>query len=342
MTAQGIQHGDPPFGFRRDENRWLRQVSDEAGIVREMVQRIQGGESPSLIAASLNRRGFSTVRGRPWTRYSIHALLTNPTIGGLVHDHYRTTGRVVGPGKIEPIIDESSFWQLQEIFAARRRGGSPRPWGRPPLPLSGLAHSRAGGHPLVGAGRGLMRCRPNQQMHVGACPQPTAHAAVLEAQIGAYVGGMVVPSEMVEAIIDEARDQIAPEQADPATLQRQLRDLTRALKAGDIDFDLFHAEAQPVKDQLARLDASAMEFDLNRAIALVRDQGGQWNAMDRSERRTYVRSVFERVSVDGDQITEIQPKSEWTTLFTVDRDERFSGSRNMVGPAGFEPTTERL
>ena len=84
------------------------------------------------------------------------------------------------------------------------------------------------------------------------------------------------------------------------------------------------------------------DFDIDRAVALVRDQGAQWDAMERADRRTYVHTVFARVEIEGEQITMIQPKPEWEAVFRIDREERFAGVRSLVGPAGFEPATERL
>ena len=115
-----------------------------------------------------------------------------------------------------------------------------------------------------------------------------------------------------------------------------------AYRADLIDFPTFRQQMTRLKAQLDALERPQREFDLEDALALVRDQGAQWEVMDRAERRTYIHTVLQRVEIEGEQIRAIQPKREWEPLFLIDRDERFSGVRRMVGPAGFEPTTERL
>ena len=318
MAKLGYQQGDPPYGYVRGADKVFVVVSTEAEIPTEMFTRCWGGDSSTAIAKDLNARGLRTRQGRLWNRDSVYGILTNPTYAGLVHHNYRTTKNIIGPDKHVAIVSEDRFWAVQNLLASRRKGGSSQPFGRDPLPLTGVAFDRRG-HRLAGAGRGLMRCYENRMLDGSACDQGTAHVETLEAQA-----------------------MIAPPDGDPAAIRRDQAKLLDAYRADCIDFPTFKAEMDPLKAQLTALEAPQRNFDVDAALALVRDQGAQWDAMDRAERRTYIHIVFDRCVVEGEQIVSIQPKMEWEALFIADREERFADVRSLVGPAGFEPATERL
>ena len=342
MAKQGYQQGSPPFGYQQGEDGVFRPVPEEREVVRGLFASYLGGEAPADLAASLNGAGVHTRRGRTWTRFSIHAILTNPTYAGLVHHNYRTTGTIIGRGKHDALVDETDFWRVQEAAASRQRGSTRRSFGRRVYPLSNIARCQAGDHPMIGAGRRYMRCRMNQEHRKGACPQATVHADVFEAQIGAYVSGMVLPEEAVEAVLAAAREMSAPLAIDRRLLQTDLQKLLQSYRADLINWETFQREAAPVKQQLDAIDAPPLALEIEQAIALVRDQGAQWDAMDAAERRQYVETTFDRIVVSDRQVVEIQPKSDWAPLFQIDREARFDGILSLVGPAGFEPTTERL
>jgi DNA invertase Pin-like site-specific DNA recombinase len=57
--------------------------ADEVQIVQEIYDLFTaGGKSERIIAELLNVRGLRTYHGRPWTRGSVHQILTNPKYTG--------------------------------------------------------------------------------------------------------------------------------------------------------------------------------------------------------------------------------------------------------------------
>ena len=209
MAEQGYQQGDPPFGYERGPDKVFVVVADEAAAVESIYAGYLAGDSSTSLAKDLNTSGRRTRRGRLWTRDSIHGILRNPTYAGLVHFNRRKTRNLIGPGKHAAIVTEACFAAVQELATGRRRRGSSHPFGRDPLPLTGVTFDRWG-HRLAGAGRGLMRCYANRMLDGSACLQSAAHVETLEAQIGAYVSAMVIPDEAVAAIVAEALAMLAP------------------------------------------------------------------------------------------------------------------------------------
>ena len=48
------------------------------------------------------------------------------------------------------------------------------------------------------------------------------------------------------------------------------------------------------------------------------------------EQRRFVREVFERIVVSGEQVAEILPQAKYAALFAADRNRRFNGDTRVV------------
>lgn len=126
--------GRRPFGYEPDRRT---VVPEEAEIIREMTDRVIGGESLRSIATDLDRRGVQRPYGGAWTSGEVRNVLTKP----------RLCGRVVHRGEVVPnvegawpaILDEDTFDRLQVAVAARRRKSERWTNQRRHL-LSGLLH----------------------------------------------------------------------------------------------------------------------------------------------------------------------------------------------------------
>ena len=112
----------------------VRGPDEEVEIVRWIYRAfIDEGKSESEIADLLNAKGIVTDFGRPWTRSTVHQILTNEKyIGNNVY--HRTSFKlkrkhVVNPpekwiradGKFEAIIEPERFFRAREIILARSR-----------------------------------------------------------------------------------------------------------------------------------------------------------------------------------------------------------------------------
>lgn len=80
-------------------------LEPEAGLLRKAAKEILAGRSLSAIAREMNAAGHRTVNGSEWTNLKLRRALMTPRIAALsVHQ-----GQIVGQGKWEPIIDESTW-----------------------------------------------------------------------------------------------------------------------------------------------------------------------------------------------------------------------------------------
>ena len=110
---------------------------EEVAIVREIYQRFTGDRQEERdIADVLNARGVLTDQDRPWTRASVHEILTNPKyIGANVYNRRSfklKKKRVANPPDMwicrdqafEAIVDVDVFRRAQDIVAARHHSYS--------------------------------------------------------------------------------------------------------------------------------------------------------------------------------------------------------------------------
>lgn len=149
------QGGSPGFGLRRcliDEARKIKGQlirgehksiqtdrvilvpgpADEQSVVRGIYRAfIERGSSEREIADSLNREGIFTDLGRPWSRGTVHQILTNEKyIGNNVYN--RTSGKLKAlvtknpperwvrcEGAFQGIISTEAFRQAREIILQR-------------------------------------------------------------------------------------------------------------------------------------------------------------------------------------------------------------------------------
>ena len=121
--AEGRPHGVRAYGYRikRDPSTGKsigRELDPkESRIVREMADRVLGGEAVRRIAIDLNERRVPTYRAKEWQGVLISKMLRNPTYAGL-----RThKGTVVGKGTWPAILTEDEHLALKAILTNPNR-----------------------------------------------------------------------------------------------------------------------------------------------------------------------------------------------------------------------------
>jgi len=149
--------GRPPYGYRLSEqNRKHRLEIDprEATVVREMVRLcMEEGLGTELIARELNRRGFRTRQGKPWTSARVRGVLQNSILCGLPAYNCPALTWIGGRRMYLRRRDRCDF-SNPDIIIPRDENGDPKPipeyqiltveeW----FALSDLLHKRQPGGP---------------------------------------------------------------------------------------------------------------------------------------------------------------------------------------------------
>ena len=138
-----VDHDSQPKGVLRmgehksiqtDRIKLVPGPKEEVALVRWIYESfVHRGTQEGDIAANLNARGIHTDYGRPWTRGTVHQVLTNEKyIGNNVYcrtSYKLKQEHVVNPpekwvrhdGAFEGIVDSELFFAAREIILARSR-----------------------------------------------------------------------------------------------------------------------------------------------------------------------------------------------------------------------------
>jgi site-specific DNA recombinase len=253
--------GQRPFGYQNDR---VTIKPSEAKVLREVAERILGGQSTGSMVRWLNESGVPTVTGAQWSAVTLKGMLTNPRyVGDLARgDNHE----VIGKGAWRPILDRATFEALQQELAARAGTAVGRPHtasllggiircGRCLTPMNART-SGGGRHPHFG-----YDCSVNK----GGCGRVSRRRRVVdeyvEAQLLAHVGLEDLEADRKAAAADVAR------------LQRVDKDLgwrlyeVRTLYSED---RMSAEDAFKILDQLNR-QRQATRRDLGRAKTRLED-----------------------------------------------------------------------
>ena len=155
-------------------------------------------------------------------------------------------------------------------------------------------------------------------------------ADLLEAQIGAYVSGMLVePSDIVAVTSQIARQQATDPNADKR-LRLAIERWQRLYAQGEIDEVRYQLETRPLQAALSAGALPAPVIDAKRVASYLRNAGRLFVESAPLEQRRFVREVFDCIVVAGDQVAEISPRAPYTALFAADRNRRFNGDTRVV------------
>lgn len=138
-SHQGKHNNRAPFGMKKDENQVLIPDENELpGLVMAYEEYATGNYSDHGIAGLLNKAGYQSKTGRPFSKETVRDMLQNRTyLGKIKYQKYKQrsdgTRSYENPvewfdGQHEAVIDEDLFERCQEVRAKRRghRKASPK------------------------------------------------------------------------------------------------------------------------------------------------------------------------------------------------------------------------
>lgn len=336
-AREGYLVGPAPLGYRKVNKKELEADEHAPAVVALFERYAAGGQSLRDLSQWAIAQGLESTEGKPLDRLSIRKILTNPAYVGDVVYHPRRSDRTVFAGTHMPLVSRDLFDQVQEQLASRRYSKPVMSWGREPYPLTGVAACAGCGSPLMGcrANRArlrYMRCSTTARRGRAACSQPMILADMVEDQVGAYVEGMKLPLEYVQAVIQELRDTEDPKdhREEQAELEAKIDAWRRLFVIDDIDERRYRQETAPLRQRLTAIAAAAPTTDIERAMYHITRAGSLWRQSERQEQRDFVLRVFERIVVEGAQVTEIKPKPAYAPLFAIDRAERFGNEMGVI------------
>lgn len=275
-----------PYGYEED-GYTLR--SSEASIVREMCERIIGGETPTAIARDLNRRGVTTIKGSEWSGRSVRACARRASNAALRFHH----GVVYqGVEQWQPIITREQWEQVCRILdrpTTKYKRGAGRKY-----PFYGLVVCGKCGNIMsvatgrVNGGEAGYRCDPKKSHEASS----TSCGGVQRAQVP--VDYLVRESLIARCEGGKLRDLVAKASTDTEAVTGVVQEITAARERLDALVDDY-ANGLLDRQQLARAKATAE--DRLHALESQLSTMTVTNTMSRVDWSKSVREIFEGADV---------------------------------------------
>ena len=223
-----------PFGYKIVDKK-LEILDDQASVVRMIFNDFINGEGYLFIAKKVNNMGYRTRFGNKFENRTIEYILTNPVYKG--YARWTPTGKVcrktshdtiIKKSNHEPIIDEKTFNETQEILQQRKQ--IHRKWykGTSPTSIHWL--------------NGLVRCK--------TCGKTMVKTNKIELVCNGYSKGVCPTSQRIKrALIEEAiLEQIKQDFTQNISLKKRLQTIYK----DDTDIILSQLAKLPEKEIRAK------------------------------------------------------------------------------------------
>ena len=355
----GLYNGALPFGMTTGEGHHAQPLPDlrpltlvgsdgkahettnYAGL-RQIFEKYSQGESARAIAQWLVAQGYRTTGTHgpnPFTKDTVNILLKNQFFLGELPDGNGGWVR----GKHQAVIEQELWDRVQQLRERYQKN---------PQTIPGNTRI----HVLGG---GLLRCVACQEqgrsmaLHVGKtsketgsarficrgkiqgflCSQPSIDEALLEAQVTAFLETFTLPDDyqakLVQLFQRERKRSALTEQADPemqrARLEARLERQRDMYDLGDWTKERYLQTRQKVLHELALLTVkTASEEHLDVLVHLggyVRQLQQAWQDADQGQRQILLRTLFEKLWVQGERIVAVTPMAQFAPFFQLMQEE---------------------
>ena len=336
-AMQGIQNGEPPFGYARctpncfridEQHPGVHVELDKAAQVVESFQRYTTGTVPFVVLAErLNSQGFRTnskrpvrlfgevieTEGRQFTHWSMRDMLKNAFYAGWVRHKDQ-----LFKGRHKAIISQGLFDQAQEQMKNNRSrnlsvGGVTC---RHAHLLEGLLHCHECGSVLwsqnQGAKGGSYYKPPDRGLDLRCAYQGRSFPAYsFDAQVDELFGGFELEDDWVEWVMDHYM-----EESDLETALRKTRSIQGKLERaeglylqGEMDDPKFFRIKAKAAAEMASIYVPDFD-DGEEALAILKDFGTLWQGVSVGRRNRLLKLLINAMYVDlgKRRIIALQPK----------------------------------
>ena len=270
--AKGWYTGGPcPLGYRVENHRL---VADEktAPVAQEIFRRYAEGERPSTLADDLNRRGFRTRYGRPFTVSSFDTMFDCRVYVG----EYIYKGELI-EGVADRIIDDETFAKAAARRARNRRAPASKK-AREPYRLQGKIFCGHCGSSMIGeSGRSR-----NGELHqyYTCAKRKKSRSCPKKAEKKGFIEWYVV-EQTVQYVLDPARADLIAERVvakynaefnrgQAAALEKQVKRLNADLeKLVDALLEMPESARGRIGERMEALEAQKAEAEIALAKARV-------------------------------------------------------------------------
>jgi len=354
-VVHGLAVGPPPLGYKSEilsGRKGERKIPDPDAmpVLLSLLQDYSTGDySYRDVADRLNARGFRTVRGRPFREASVRDVLGNRFYDGKVVYHEGKDDELTTEGIHEVAQEVKDLWtKCQAIKRSRRNTTTGHPRGPAHhFPFSRVLTCHHCGSPYYGEAHTdgeqstlrLSHERRGPGRHCKPKPRSRSVDALVE-----QMGDRIMPHLKLDAtwksrIIAVLRSDEPPQEdrGQGERLRRALENLRKQHQWGDISDDEYRREREIIMRQL-KVHTTAVKPthlpNLDRAANFLEDLPALWlhPGVTHEEREALVRQVFRRITIDGKEFVDIEPKPEYAPLFATMLTAQKVGYQELESP----------
>lgn len=311
-----------PYGYDLDlETGTLTINEDEGEIVRLMNELYLKGLGANRICRYLNDKGITTKGGNMWNDKPVMEILKNPLYMGTIRWNKDFDTPLMVKNSVPPIIDAATFESVQKTIE-KRRSQSPKQISSDYI-FSGAikcpnCESSMVGYPVYYKNpKGETTIYKNYRClrkKTGQCfGSKSISEKALEREFIAYMNDFDFKKEIPQ--VAEPTIYQDGEDVDRDHLNKELEQIEKRKKkwqyawANDIISDdefnnRMNEERTLETDINAKLDSvtipTATKVNYEEMQTLLKEIEGNWNALDRIEKKNFIQSLVKTITVDYD------------------------------------------
>lgn len=299
-AEKGRPHGGPrQFGFTAVGKQI---IEEEAAAIRAVVDLVLGdqdrdGINVTAAARWLDEQGIKPPSGAAqWERKTVARLLASPALIGRRTRH----GKDIGPANHGPIIDETTWYTLQERL---KKNVKTTPANIARHLLSGTA--RCGECDSAMYSKTQRDPKSGKEYKYIACRKPGCKKSCQDmAQVDAHVTAVSLAYLSREDVRDKLISEAIPDARMFARLEEEIRHVENRMVAlteefpdltNDLDRRMFRAGRERLQAELDKLLVRRSQYAETSALAGlvgVRDVTAHWEALTLLKRKELIRTLF--------------------------------------------------
>lgn len=337
-SVQGLHNNCSPFGMKKNKDKVLVPHENEIEGLRLAFELYASDEySDNDIAIVLNKKGYKTKRGRPFSKDTVRDMLQSQIYLGKVSyqqcqrtaDGSRTWTAPVEwfDGQHEPVIDEELFNRCQQVRAKRANHHQPTIKYNPYLlrdivycyrccmnhPQEKTFPSYGKMRPQTRKDRGVRfyRCRAHELGY--SCSQKGIYAETLDNQVVNILMQLKPPKHWRDTIAQSIGEVLGEE-----NLDKRLAEIREVIKRMDQRWDLgFITDEQEYIQQRLNLQHEIEKLtpvdtqDLEQEADLLQNFAHYWQLGNGDEEAQHelIKRIVERVYVQDEEVVAMTLKA---------------------------------
>ena len=272
--------GNRPLGYKTGPDKKFIIDEDTAPTVKMIFSMYAAGKTVTEITTHLNELGLRTLRGKPFTKNSLHSILKNRKYLGI----YEYQGIEV-KGGIPRIIEDDVFDKVQEMLKINKRAPA-KTWARADYILTDKLFCGKCGAPMFGeSGTSKTGAKHNyytcsNKKRFKSCDKKAVRQADIEETVIRATQEMLADEELFDFIVEKTWQFYQEQngsQEELQNLQKQLvqtetsiSNLIRAIEAGILTEETKN-RMDELTQQKADLKASIADRQLSQRFHIQRD-----------------------------------------------------------------------